>query len=103
MNINGLIAEVVLGERDLKNTELFTAVFANTFAALQLEDTDVSNALPVDRTTVNRWRSGKSAPRPLMRKPVYRFLKSRLRRLQQNLAARGAQQSELLALNVESA
>ena len=31
----------------------------------------LANDLGVSRTTVSRWRSGKSLPHPIMRKPVY--------------------------------
>jgi hypothetical protein len=78
-----LLERVLRAERDLadlQDAKLFHELFASTCNILSLEDVDVANALPVDRTTVNRWRNGKSVPRPLMRKPVYRFLVVRLRK-----------------------
>lgn len=75
-----LLERVLGAQEDLHNAELFHELFARTCEALALEDVDISNALPVDRTTINRWRNGKSVPRPLMRKPVYKFLAARLRK-----------------------
>jgi len=75
-----LLERLQRAKKDIHDADLFRDVFASACEVLSLEDVDVSNALPVDRTTVNRWRNGKSVPRPLMRKPVYRFISARLRK-----------------------
>ena len=41
---------------------------------LGLTSGDVSDVLPIARSTVDRWRRGVSAPRPFMRRVVFDFL-----------------------------
>lgn len=89
-----LLERIQQARAHLQDAELFHEVFAGTCDTLSLEDVDVSNALPVDRTTVNRWRNGKSVPRPLMRKPVYRFLAARLRKRMNDLGKKQLREEE---------
>jgi len=70
MNLNTRLKTAL---RDLENRELFHELVRESMAVLHLEDGDVADKLPVSRSAVNRWRNGKTAPLPLMRKPVYKL------------------------------
>lgn len=68
----------------LEDQDRFRDLVGRSMSALDLDDSDLADKLPVSCSAVSRWRSGSTAPLPSMRKPVYQML---LRRVRQ---ARGA-------------
>lgn len=61
----------------LEDKEEFYQLFAMGLNLLNLPDDDVSVEFSVSRPTVNRWKNGRNAPHPLMRKPIYDWLEKR--------------------------
>jgi ribosome-binding protein aMBF1 (putative translation factor) len=73
-----LLGAVQRAQADLWDDILFTDVLVGVCMELGLSDADVADKLPVSQSAVRRWRRGQNIPGPEMRKPVYRFLRSRL-------------------------
>lgn len=65
-------------QKNLEDDEVFRIVVSETLGALPIEDMSIANELAVSRSTVNRWKNGKSVPHPAMRKPVYAALRRRV-------------------------
>jgi hypothetical protein len=63
---------------DIEDDIVFSFII-NMFTKLsKLGDEYFVEKLNVDIPTVSRWRSGKNAPCPLMKKPVYELIKKEL-------------------------
>lgn len=74
-----LLAFVDRAQANLDNDEMFHEAFSRAWELLSLKRCDIVSALPVDGATVEMWRDGKAAPRPLMRPAVYSFITERLK------------------------
>jgi transcriptional regulator with XRE-family HTH domain len=98
-NLQANLSQISLAQKQLGDDEMFRACVADTLAMLNVEDIDFANELAVSRSTVNRWKHGKAAPHPAMRKPVYAALKRRVsaRLRQDKLRAEAVHSSELSA------
>ena len=59
------------------NAELFHKILQMSETVLMLTDSNLAVEMQMSRTTVNRWRSGATAPMILMRRSVYTWLKKR--------------------------
>jgi hypothetical protein len=73
-----LLDRVAAATECLDDADLFRACVADVLAALGIADIDFANELSVSRTTVCRWKNGRSVPHPAMRKPVYAALRRRI-------------------------
>lgn len=73
-----LLALVRHGLANLDSDDAFHEAVGAVSDEIGFTASDFANALPVDVTTAQRWIDRKSTPRPLMRKPVYRFLEFQL-------------------------
>lgn len=72
------IRETLASQTQLEDRERFCRLLGRSMAVLGLTDSDVADRLPVSRSAVTRWRNGNTAPLPMMRKPVYKFLDRKL-------------------------
>ena len=79
-----LIARLEQAERDEVDREQFGKLFSLSTQILELDQETVAQKFKISRPTISRWETGKSAPHPLGRKPVFQLLtklaKERLRR-----------------------
>lgn len=66
---------IEMGLKSLDDTSLFQKILKDSATVLRLNDSRMAAEIQMDRTTINRWRSGASAPNPIMRKSVYIWLK----------------------------
>lgn len=76
MNNQEQLSEFLAELRDAyhEDTVLFHDLVKRSTTVLNLTDKDFARALNTTRPSVNRWRSGMSAPQPVMRKYIYDFL-----------------------------
>lgn len=76
--------------RDLKKTlqtdqhsddAVFSAAVAQSMALLALSDGEIAAEFDMSRPSVNRWRNGRAAPHPAVRKHVFKFFAKKIERL----------------------
>lgn len=66
--------KTALRSADSQDTEMFHELLQRAMSLLNLGDKDLAHQFNVSRPTVSRWRTGKNAPHPAMRTPIYSWL-----------------------------
>ncbi|HEX4337727.1 MAG TPA: hypothetical protein VH062_17555 [Polyangiaceae bacterium] len=66
---------------DLQDAGAFHEIVGEGMLLLRLDDTQLARQFDMSRPSVNRWRSGRNAPHPSIRKHVYAFFKKKVAKL----------------------
>jgi len=74
-----ILREFLVGA-DLSKDDVFAHVVRCAVDDLGLTPGELGNALSVSRPTVERWMGGVTAPHPLMREPIRRFMMRKIAR-----------------------
>lgn len=77
MDIQEVLNRIAVAQQHLTDDVMFRECVSDVLMALQVEDIDFASELAVSRSTVNRWKNGRSVPHPAMRRPVYAALRRR--------------------------
>lgn len=70
----------------LSQNDMFYDTVSGAMKELNLTESDVADTLPVSAFTVQLWNQRKSAPIPVMRKPMYKFLLNKLNKKKELLS-----------------
>ncbi len=66
-----------LRSADISNVKTFYALLNQGMHFLRLTDKDIAHEFGASRPTVTRWRNGKNAPHPAVRKVIFNWLRKR--------------------------
>lgn len=61
---------------DIHDPDLFARTIREAHALFNFSDEFLAHKFEMTRTTAMRWRHGTAAPYPMMRRPVYKFLRT---------------------------
>lgn len=80
--------EAALEAADVQDHALFASLLSDAISLLNLQLKDVAEQFAVSPASVTRWRQGRNAPHPALRRPIYRWLKRRTMLYRRELARR---------------
>ena len=80
-NLETLLEDIGLGLNDLGDMALFHKVIADSLEVFRLTEIMLAEELKTSRPTVNRWKTGATAPHKVVRESVYKTLQKRARSL----------------------
>lgn len=66
--------QIAVAKKDPKNDDLFKMVLNKGFDLCSVQNKDLVQKFGVSLSTVERWRTGKTSPHPMMRGVVYNYL-----------------------------
>ena len=66
-----------LRSADTSNEKVFQELLNSGMKLMMMNDEDIAYQFGVSRPTVTRWRNGKNAPHPAMRKVIFNWLRKR--------------------------
>lgn len=62
-----------IDEVDYEDAPAFHRIVSEALALLEIADADLASRFNMSRPSVNRWKNGRNAPHPAVRRPVYEF------------------------------
>lgn len=63
-----------LSSADPKDDRIFQKLIDKSLNLMNISEADFAERIGVSRPTINRWRSGRTAPHPALRNHVYNYL-----------------------------
>lgn len=81
---NDILHTIDEAEKYLTDDQMFRECVCEILTDLQIEDIELANELAVSRSTVARWKNGRSVPYPAMRRPVYAALRRKVHELRKD-------------------